>query len=505
MANRRIQSVCKSNSYEKLYGILKARIAQASSQNKQPQLENTDLENIKTYIEKRIADHLGADGSIPAFLMKAANLLGPEYIAALRPSITNYIVAQRASEFNQFLTANFVILENHRIIYDFLEKQTEELAERITDLPAIWNTDLKVLTISLSMIKQRIESLLAISEPSLESLSKLIYETIKFEKKIKPFLTIKKCCVSQIGFRNDEIISPELGKCAHFKMLSTIFVPYVREYVMYLLKQLDFEKVDCEKTQVGILEQFLVFFKEIERILPQILYFESTESQKAFILAIDEVLRGFLLKMYPASLLPQAIAVLSTVIFIQDTLRDLFDKFEVFYSSDIVISSFDVLRRIEKLQSARIERILSINMPRITADTSCISDLQSYFETSVFFPCEMAEDARLILLETAMSLLFSRISVLRMSQSKSLSLLTDIADLERFLIEKCHKIPHLREIKEYLQIFACPTLEKEKFVENFIVLSEEKFNFYQILNVMEDQEDAAQLFMIYKKIKKRAG
>lgn len=505
MNNKRLESVCKANSYEKLFNIIESRNMRPNVRCGGQRLSNYDIEQVKAYTERKISEHLGAEGSIPMPLLKLAKFFGNEYMTSLRPGITNYLVAYEAARFTQYLAESYSGLANIQGIYIHIEEVVESLSNRLELLPPGWNIDLKVLILLLGIIQHKIEETSSITPPSEELLARGIYESLRFERKLKPFLIIKKCCITQIDFINDEIVSTEAGRCSHAMMLSSTFTPYIGKFVEYSLRPYVSGEMATSDAQFGILTHLLLFFKEIERILEVILHFDNASGYEQFISSLDRALTLVLQKIKAENFLPQAVNILGTIIFVQDSLRDLLEKLGISCERQASVKSFGYLNKLERHQNMRIERVLNRNMPQITPEYSFFNALQSFFETSVLFSNEAPEEVKLILVEISMSLIFSKISVLRMSQVRAEALLIDIADLEVFLVNRCRKVPYIREIKEYLQIFACPVEEKDKFVENFILLADEKFSFYQILNVMEDQESAAELFMIYKKSKKLAS
>lgn len=500
--NKELEKICHKNNYDKIYSIIESKTIRPSLQYKDLHLSNADLDYLKKYTEESVMCFLHREEPVPAALVNLTRLLGHDQVSCLKFAVTSYIVAQALAELNQFITVAFCGLNSLKQIYVFLEGLVEKINDKYHSLPPEWNIELKLVSRAFVMIKQRICDHFFAGEFDEESYVRGLFATIAFEKKLRPFFETKNCCFHQIEFKNDQIRTESkmpATDCIHTRMLSSIFLSHINLYFAFCFKPFMNMHFDQSVCKMSIVEIFLSFFREVGHVYEKTSYFEDACVFKEMLLQIDFCLCSLVKKLKVEDRLPRAAVVVGTVIYIQETAHDLVEKVYGHCEVNSPMGIFGELARLEKAQSSKIEKFIAQSFVSLKKGASNFEALRGWFDAFIAGMGDVSEELKDILVEMAMSQFFVRVSLIKMSLGTAEALLSDACDLELYLEKRLPVVPHIRSVKEYLKIFMCPTDDKVKFVDNFRILSGNVFNFYQILNALESQEDAAELFLQYKK------
>lgn len=501
--NGELEKACCKNLYDKIHQIIESKTTKPSLQYKDLHLTKIDFDYLKTYSEEKAMACLCRDEPIPCALVKLSSILGDEHMAGLEKSVCNYITTQAAAELAHFISANFTNLASLKCIYEYLEKSVERVSEKHVSLPAGWSIELRLVTRAFALIKQRICDYLFVTDVDEESFVRGLIATIALEKKLKPFFQTQSCCQQQ------EKTAPGKAKahsrqlqicCMHERMLSTIFVSCINLYFSNSLRPLVEAHFDQGTCRMSIIGAFLDFFREAARIYECLAYFDEESIFHEFLGQTDHYLLMLLRKIKINEQLEGAIVVMNTLAYVQETMQDLAEKIRERYGTNAMLRAYDEMIRIEKHQGHKVERLFSQRLGRL--GPARFGELRGIFEEMVFGIADLSDELRCVLAEIATSQLFARISTMKMSLGTAEALLGDICDFENYLMTRHTCVPHIKTIKEYLKIFACPCDDKKRFVENFKLLSGDVFSFCQILSAMENQDDAAELFLEYKKSQK---
>lgn len=503
--NHELEKLCNKNEYDKIYSAVKAWTTRQALLEKSPCHAGPDMPYLQRYAEQRIMACLYKEESIPDALVNLILLFGPEHLLSLKTMVTNYLVAQALAELTQFIAANFSSPGSLKQVYDFLEGLVEGISGRHHNLPAEWNVELRLICRAFVIIKQQVCDYFFVNETEESTYVHGLFATIALEKRLQPFLAMKGCCSHQIEFAADEIHTLDrIGevRCIHERMLSSIFLSHIGVYFSHVFRPFLYRKFNQDICELNIVGVFPAFFREVGRTFGNVCYFEDASVFREFLLQLDFYLCQLARRLAVDERLGGALVVLSTIIYVRETMADLREKLSQYCTVDFVLDIFDDAAEIERRQARRVEALLAESFVPLKAAVPDAGALCEWFRAHAVDAEGASDEVRAILLEMGMAHLLVRIGQLKMSQETSEALLDRVCDLERYLGGHFAAVPHIRTIAGYLKVFACPTDNRERFVENFRVLSAGLFSFSQILSAMENQDDAAELFVQYKKTSK---
>lgn len=503
--NHELEKLCGKNEYDKIYSVVKAWTSKQALLEKSSCHPGPDIPYLQKYVEQRIMACLYKEEPIPNALINLIILFGSEHLLGLKTTATNYLVVQALAELTQFITTNFSNLGSLKRVYDFLEELVEGISDRYCNLPAEWNIELRLICRAFIIIKQQVCDYFFVNDTEESAYVHGLFATIALEKKLQPFLAMKGCCSHQIEFTADEIRTLDKiseTRCIHERMLSSIFLSHIGVYFSYVFRPFLSRKFNQNMCELNIVGAFPAFFREVERVFENVCYFEDASVFREFLLQLDFYLCQLTKKLAVDEKLDGALVVLGTIIYVRETMADLKEKLSQYCIIDFVLDIFDDVAEIEWRQASRVEVLLAESFIPLKAVELNAGALCEWFRVHVVDVGGTSDEVRGILLEMGAAHLLVRIGQLRMSQETSELLLDTVCDLKRYLGTHFTSVPHIRTITGYLKIFACPTDDREQFVENFRVLSAGLFSFSQILSALENQDDAAELFVQYKKTSK---
>lgn len=501
--DKHLQKLCNSGDYDELYRALEQRTCKVPQSHKKSNLANRDYEELKNFAYKATLALVYQDKSVPTSLLRISEILGTDHLLKIRYFVCNYIISQKMADISQFISAKFQNIGSLQHIYDFVEKKIEESAIKYENLPQEWNIDLKILNRSLVMIKQALCSYFYNNDVEKATFSLGFLSSVKFEQKLIQFYETKQCCLSKDTSEDSEIQIHGTGhslKCIHKNMISSVFIPYLDLFVEKYLELGSSEKNDSSITTKYVLPEFTTFFEQLEFVYDKVLYLND---RNAFLCLFEISDQALLRKMQEINLednLNKGIMIISTLMYIEEIMEEYICKMSEYIHVDLKSLGLEAARKLEKSQSLKIERCLGSSMPAIQTEASNFNELKLFFESFLSSEKCNTQELKEFLLEIGISLLFSRVTTVKMNSSISELLFKDILSLEEWLRTKFSFIPHIKTMKEYLKIFTCPLEPREEFVKNFKALSNEKFNFDQILRAIKDQKAAQELYMIYRKL-----
>lgn len=557
--NKHLEKLCTTQNYDKIYQIIKSKTVCPSVQYQYIVLSMTDFDNLKIFNKEKILLHVHQNIPVPESLIKLSEIMGKEHSENIKNSVINYIVSQYLAELSQYMSANFTDLSKLKLIYGYVEALVERLTSRYIYFPEKWSIDLCFITRAFLMIKQRICEHFYVAEALESAFIQGLFATMTFEKKIQPFFSSKKCCYSnscpmainknssrknintlnelvisdlvsnsnknfdkstnkisinetnaniaesgnnidnKITLKNTKVEIVKLDGCFHSRMLSSIFISCINLLFNFYLKRFGNIAINQNSCRMGIIEVFLQFFSEVQFLYEKITYFKDDGVFKSFIKQVDFYLISLVSKIKVAESINQGAVIIATIFYIQETIQDLLGKISRDFDINCEPEIFTKLRNIELMQNQIIEKLIGQSFINLSKTESNSTKLLEWFEVNIFNNIEFSDEIRYILFEMGMSQLFIKISQIKLTIKTTENLLCDICDIENHFLMKNIRIPHIKSIKDYLKIFMCPTDDKNKFVENFNILSGNIFTFYQILNALENQDDAAELFLAFKK------
>ncbi|KAI5169617.1 hypothetical protein PAEPH01_0856 [Pancytospora epiphaga] len=503
--NSELEKLCNRDEYDKISSLIKSLAFKNGSCKNTTSLPSSVIAYLQKYTEKKFMAYLYNEETVPVQLVNLIATFETEYILELKATATNYIVSQALAKLTQFLALNFTTLESLKNVYKRLEDMIEELNGTYHTLPPDWDLELRLICKAFIIIKQQICDYFFVNEIEEASYVQGLFATVALEKKLQPYLEMKSCCSHQIKFTADEIQTPDKitdVRCIHERMLSSIFISHIEIYFTYILKPYINRKFEQETCDFSIISIFLVFFRDVERIFEAISYFDDSSVFCEFLIQTDFYLCQLVKRLNVADELDAALDVLSTTVYVRETVADLSEKLLQYCTIDFQVEILDAVAEIELLQTRKIEKRLSESFPSTEMIVASSETLCEWFQSTILEKQSVSDEIKGVLLEIGMARALITIGRLKMSQDIAELLLERVCDLEQYLKRHFACIPHINSINRFLKIFACPTDDRERFVENFQVLSTGMFSFSQILSALENQEDAADLFVQYKKNKK---
>lgn len=484
--NKHLEKICASSDYDEIYRIMESKTIKPSLTYKDVSLTKIDFEYLKQYTKLNILSILNKGSKIPDSLIKLSLILGDEYVENLKTTVSTLIVSRSSADLSLFVQEKFHDLSSLSEICSFLEKYVESIITLYENLPLEWNIDLSVVNRCLVIIKQAVCELFFNSEIDPVTYSQGVVSTINFEKKLSTFFKTKKCC-SSVG---NEI------HCIHKNMLSKIFIPYIDLFFEnYLFKMAD-KLLNQNILEKNIIKDYVDFFKTLETVYAVTSHFEEKDVFRVLAESTDQCVCRLLQKTKVEESISRMIPIISTILFTQNALEEFFNSLYDRYQVDHESKALMVSGKLERSQVTKIEKEFNINF------TGNIKDFESTVER--FFNSQeiITEEVRLYLLEICMSLLFSKITNLKMNPYIARTLLKDIQDLEISIKFKFKYVPCIGLIEEYLTIFTYPADPCDKFIENFNTVASGRFEFNQILKMLEDQKTALKLYETYKDLNK---
>lgn len=494
--NKQLERLCESGDFEDIY---RALVSKPGNVQKSISLTDADITRLRKLSSESILGCLYSGKKIPDSLLKVAMLLGEEWMASLKVPVCNYIVSQRMADVSQFIALNFQDPGSAKLIFDFIEKSVETMMDRYDSIPQEWNVDLRVVTKSFVMVKQMLCEHFYNNDASPDSFTRGLLSTISFERKLDQFFSLKKCCATIMDLGENEIhVHGEVKhiKCLHRRMLSSVFVPHLEVFYQALLGPHTRKEVDLDSTQKSIVRDFILFFRDLEFVYERVLHFEDRTVLLQLFETADSLLLGMVQKLKPQESMDGGVRIVSTLMYVQEVAQEFSHRINDTLH-DCESSALAASRRLEREQSARIERILGSSLSIVEGRN--FQTFRTVFETFLSMGRDVPEETRGFILEIATSQLLAKIGLARVNSCTASILLEDVVELEHWLSSMFVFVPHTKTIKDYLRILSCPLEPREGFVANFRALSNGRFSFHQVLKALDDQQAASELFEIYER------
>lgn len=297
--------------------------------------------------------------------------------------------------------------------------------------------------------------------------------------------------------------------CKSRKSISRVLSKNLAPYIKYLCADLSRINFDQEDHEMCIIRCFIAFFSILGKAHVRITHFEQNTFSSAFNAECDQHLRRYLDRLHVAAEYNRGVIVANSLIFVENTLRDfLHNKAALFADKHHEWESFNRIRKLEAAQfgllGKSVERIvmdIKIDMDECFGKHFTRALLATVFamDTVYIYP-----ELVTFVLSASLSVLLFRVSEVKMSVYRAEHILGEVGDIKSGLARLKQK-PHVFSTLEmYLKVFLVPPEDVENFVQNFMLVSESKFVFTQILKRLENTSNNAKLYMCYKSKTRRA-
>lgn len=487
--HKTLQKYCNSRNYRQILKIVESKTSNPSQIYKNIVLDDSVVE-LKEFILKSIMEHIYDRKKIPIHLFKLSDLFDENFRLHTRVSVSNYLITREITNISEYAVQILDDLSNLKDVFKYIESRIEEFTTSNDDLPFDWNLDLKILSKSIIMLKKLLCEFFYTKKFGIAAFSLGFIAVLNFEERSKPFFESKKCCLddsnNEITLYGEDGFKPE---CIHKNMLSTIFTPNINLFYEYMLTpQID---IDQFKVQNNIYYGYIDYFKRLENLYLRMQLLSDKKLMVTLFQVADNILKlkiqGLVPKVDPSSI----IYSISTLLYVQET-------FEEFYLQIINTTDFECVDSFTSIGCLSIEEsIYKAASTYFEQNIIIKSELVSIVECfQTMFHCELeaTHNACMFVVEAGMACIFGKISQIKMNKKNCTIILSEMAKLDRLLINNgLKKVSYMKIIFEYLEVFLDIDQPKEVFF-NSVDKIKTKFNLSYILKALEDQDYAQELY-----------
>ncbi|KCZ79796.1 hypothetical protein H312_02823 [Anncaliia algerae PRA339] len=303
---------------------------------------------------------------------------------------------------------------------------------------------------------------------------------------------------------NNNLNSNDLQcKCHNKKILSKRFEMYYSFYVEELCKKLKGLFFNKEETEMQIITCFVHFFNELSKIYYRIKYFENEEMFTQFGLKCDNYLSYYISLIEVSDDFKTGILMANTLIFIEETMNEFLFKLKYFKNkNNQQLKSFVKLRELERKQFILLDKEIDKKLKSLNLNlmTNFSELLYSFLEREIFHPNfdQLTKEMSNFILSSFFSALLLIISKYKLNVERSEHMLANLMEIKQMISDKSKKIPFIDVIEAYLKIFLIPSNDVESFISNFLLVSNDRFDFSQILKKLADKSNNGKLYIEYK-------
>lgn len=477
----------QNKQYELIYKKLMLEISNI----KKSSTNLTDTLNIKKHIDEEIRQKILENKGIPTYIFNIIILLGNEYEKEIQEKITNYLITEFAAEFQLFISKEFNILTDIKKYYIKLNETIKDIENVYFNLPSEWNIKKLILNDIVIITKQKICDIFFFNNFTISEYLESAQIIINMERKLKI---------------NNELFN--------------IYVPFMNYFFdNYFTTKIDFI-FDLSNTKMKIFSNFLNLFQDFEKIFNLIEFYKNHDSLKLLVKSFCEkliiLIESFMkieficdydnenMFFYNNKDLKLLIVILNSISYISESLNELDRSIDYNYKINLDSFIFKTLRNIESLYTFKLELYVRNILHKFNFEHNKVSkNLISIFEKNIFyFDIEdLFDDVKMNLMETIVIQILSRIYLLDFDEITAENMIYEVAAVKNYLKKKYQSIPSFNVLESYLKIFICSTENKEIFIENFYVLSNEIFSFEQIIWSLKDKDNVCDLLDVYLKRK----
>ncbi|KMV65271.1 hypothetical protein M970_101120 [Encephalitozoon cuniculi EcunIII-L] len=501
-----LRMLYKERNYEEIYSRIQQEMEKLVLRNK---LSTDDLEGLQSSIEEEIRRGVHEQRGIPRPLINIILLQGESFEAKIRSLLISYLASLCSVDYQEFLCCNFQKLSSLKSCFTWIEESMARISLKYSNVPDDWNLPQEILLKYYVLTKQRACDYFFYNEIDEQDFVEAFDVTIKHERRLGRAFEKHGCCVCSLqqpaGNESRLVPSSTETSCPHRTMISSLFVPNIEIYLRASFRLLVESELNLQDVKVCVFSRFLDFFRGLERIFKKIGYLNDRPTYRHLVHCFDDHLGFLMRKICPSKDMYGSIIVLNTILFVRETGLDFLDQ--VMERSGVEEDAPKMhaeARRIEGLQNALIDDYLSHYFSELdfTAPEGLSKEIIRFLDKEIMSESNsgMYEDVRIMVLESIISHVFSRIYSIKITPKASEAILLETAEVKRYLRTKTSVIPLIDVVEKYLKIFLCPPDNTRCFAENFVLMSEGIFSFDQIISNIEDGHGADELYLAYEEI-----
>lgn len=490
-----LQKYCNSKNYRKLFQIIESKTVKPNQTYKHVDVDHQEIMEIKEFTYKSIMEHIHNNKNVPIHLFNIVKIFDKEYENHIKTATSNYLITKEIANISEFIVQKFIDPSNLKEIYNYVEEKMEEFNNNHDDLPNDWSLDLKILCRSLVIIKKILCEYFFTKKIDKLTFSQGFIATINFEDKSSNFFDKKKCCT---GLEDDEnniqvYGDPNLNKCAHKNLISNVFIPNINVFFEHSLNAKN--NLNTENVLNNIYCDFIDFFKRLENVYQKMQNFNDNNIFVVLFQSADKILNKKINLLDPKEYINSLICDISTLIYVQET----FDEFiyqisEAHEIEDMVSMSLITLRKLEEKISQKVNLYFTTNLIIASEEIKIVECFKKIYEKNTKISNEVIN----FIVEIGMSILFRKITKLKMNKKFSKLIFSDITHLEQYLKgQGINDLSYYKIILNYLEVYMNIDESKDSFYKNYIKIKD-KFSLNYLLKALEDQDHAKKLYEEYE-------
>lgn len=459
-----------------------------------------------------------------------------EYQEQVEKLVINYLISMHESIFNE----KIIVVNSIDEIVELLlwyETYKKEIELKYLYMPDYWCVIDVITLLFCGMIDKYLVNLVSSLRNNINKSIEVINSIVKFElTNTRQIICRKECSLKENNsnkknenpvvfldnstektmtensinlekpFTEDVQIKEIKCACSNKKILSKRLETYYEHYVNHLCKKLTGIFYNKEETEMQIITCFVHFFNEVSRLYYRITYFENENVFNKFLIQCDTQLIHYISQVELSNDFKQGLVIANTLLFVEQTMNEFLCKLKNFIDDkENNLNSFTRLRELEKKQFVYLDKeiekkIKKLNLSLLKPFSSEVID---FLEKEIFLSYfnQITKELSDFILTSINSTLLLLISKYTLNVERAEHILTEILEIKNFMLLRVKKIPFFDVLESFLKIYLVPTDDIQNFTSNFLLVSNDRFDFSQILKKVYDKKNNAKLYIEYKKQK----
>ncbi|KAH9411442.1 hypothetical protein HK407_05g09610 [Ordospora pajunii] len=502
-----LRELHNSRNHEEIYSRIRQEMQKLNFRQK---LSTDDLDGLKLCIENEIKKCVYAQKSIPRPVISITLLLGNEFEEKARSSMASHMTILCSVDYQDVLKHSFRKLSSLGACLMWVEENLAKVMLRYA-LISDWNLALEVLLRYYVMTKQKICDYFFYNDVDEEDFVQAFDMALRYEKRFAKLVDDSKCslCMCRHQDSSDENCTQDLASainhsCSHMRMISSQFIPNIAIYLKVSFDRLVGGEFEQGNAKVCVISAVLDFFHGLERILKKIEYLDDVSAYKCLVRYFDKYIAILISKIRLGNTIYKSIVVLNTLLFARETMSDFMAR--VLGQAGILEdtpNASEQIRKMEAFHGSVIDSQLSVCFEKISFESpnDLAKDIIRFIDAEIISDATkgIGEETRMVLLESMVSQMLSRIYSIGITSDAAEALLLEVAEVKKHLKPKVSVIPMMDVLEKYLKIFLCSYDDEDCFVNNFMLMSEDIFSFEQIISSVQCKEKKGNLWAAYQR------
>ncbi|TBU18846.1 hypothetical protein CWI42_051110 [Ordospora colligata] len=507
MQSSELRALHNSRNHEEIYSRIRQEMKKLDFRQK---LSTDDLDGLKLCIEDEIKKCVYAHKSIPKPVVSITLLLGNEFESKVKASMASHMTILCSVDYQDVLKRSFHKLSSLGICLMWVEESLAKVMLRYA-LVSDWNLALEVLLRYYVMTKHKVCDYFFHNDVEEEDFVQAFEIVLRYEKRFAKLVDVSKCslCMCRYQSSSEEVFTQDLvstinHSCIHMRMLSSQFIPNITIYLKVSFNELISGEFEQDNVKLCVVSTVLDFFHGVEKILKKIEYLDDLSAYKCLVRYFDRYLAILISKISLGNTIYKSIVVLNTLLFARETMSDFMTR--IFGQAGILDdtpNASEEIRKMEAFHSSILDIQLSVCFAKINFESpnGLAKEIIRLIDAEIISDATkgIGEETTMVLLESMVSQMLSRVYSIRITPDTSEALLLEVAEVKKHLKPKVSIIPMIDVLEKYLKVFLCSYDNEDCFVNNFIFMSEDIFSFEQIISCVQCKEKRRSLWSAYQR------